>query len=339
MLTVDDGLFMFLAAREAQGLTQTTLDIYQQRLGLFCKHVNGYKLAQVSPADVDKYLVMLRRRQWKYVNNPYRPPENGGLAPATIEGIKMALKVFFKWCVERDLIDKSPAAHLRKQKFSQYARKRAMNPETLMQMLEYVRLAARARNPIDIRDLALLSFVADSLARVGEVSSMNIQDVDFNRSFVDVNEFVVYEAAVTGKVGERLVTFSEQTALYMLDWLEVRPEVETASFFVAICRNHFRERHPRCTACRVFGNRMTTNSMSLTFKRIAKRCGAEGKVNPHSIRHLGGIVYAERAGIEIAQEKLGHTSIMTTRLHYVPSNRDRVRSETARLSPVENRPD
>jgi hypothetical protein len=30
---------------------------------------------------------------------------------------------------------------------------------------------------------------------------------------------------------------------------------------------------------------------------------------------------------------------MTTRLHYVPTNRDRVRSETARLSPVENRPD
>jgi integrase len=338
MLSLCDAIEEFLTAREAEGVSDKTIETYMERLYPFCKFVDCHRLVKVTPAELDAYLVMLRRRKAKYVNNPYRPPEKGGLSPATIEGIKESLRVFFNWAVDRGLLSKSPAAHLRRRKFARYARVRAMDAENLVKMLAYAKLAALARNPIDIRDLALLAFTADSLARVGEVSAMNIDDVQFDRSFADGNGHVVYEAFVSGKVGGRLVTFSEQTALFMLDWLDVRPEVESPAVFVATCRHHYREQHPRCTACRVYGQRLTTNAISQCFKRIAKRAGVEGKVNPHAIRHLGGIVYAERAGIEVAQEKLGHTTIMTTRMHYVPHNRDRVRAETAKLSFVSNKP-
>jgi integrase len=326
----------FLLSREAQGLSPKTLDIYRERLCPFVSFADDATVGRVRPEDVDAYMVFLQRRRTKYVNNRHRPTEKGGLAPATIEGIKEALRVFFNWCVDRHIISHSPAAHLRRKKFSRYAGKRSMEPEHLMQMLAYASLAARAQNPIDIRDLALLAFTADSLARVGEVSALDVDSINFNKSF---GADAVFEAHVDGKVGERFVSFSEQTALYMLDWLDVRPDVPSRSFFVAICRHHFRVQHPRCTACRVFGNRLTTNAIAQAFKRIAKRAGVEGKCNPHAIRHLGGIVYAERAGIEVAQEKLGHTTIVTTRMHYIPHNRDRVRRETAKLSPVANRPD
>jgi integrase len=171
------------------------------------------------------------------------------------------------------------------------------------------------------------------------VSGLNVADVNFNRSFGDGDGGLTYEAVVDGKVGPRLVTFSERTALFMLDWLDVRPDVDTAAFFISICRNHFAGKHPRCTACRVFGKRLTTTAIAQAFKRLGRRTGVEGKVNPHAVRHLGGIVYAERAGIEIAQEKLGHTSIMTTRMHYVPQNRDLVRRATSRLSPLADEPE
>ena len=332
MIKCRDAGDRFIVSREAQGLTVKSLLAYRERLDPFFAFLGHPTLSSIGPAEVDSYLVHLQRRKTKYVNNPYRPTEKGGLSPATIEGVKVTMRTFFTWCVERGLIDKSPCAHLRIKRFSRFARVRAMHPETLKQMLAYAQLAARARNPIDIRDLALLAFTADSLARVGEVSALNLSDVDFNKSFG--NGSLTYEALVDGKVGPRLVTFSEKTALYMLDWLDVRPAVDTDAFFVAICRHHFREQHPRCTACRVFGQRLTTSAIAQAFKRMAKRAGVEGKVNPHAIRHLGGIVYAERAGIEIAQEKLGHTSIMTTRMHYVPHNRDLVRRATSRLSPV-----
>ena len=334
MLPTSTAIVQFITAREAEGLTPKTLQIYQERLNPFCKFIGDKRLAGVGAADVDGFMVMLRRRRTKYVNNHCRPTEKGGLSEATLEGYKESIKVFFNWCVVRGLIANSPAAHLRRRRFSRYAQTRAMEPEALMQMLAYTKLAALARNPIDIRDLALLCFTADTLARVGEVSSMEYDNVLFDKSYADNDGHVVYEALVDGKVGERLVTFSEPTALYMLDWMEVRPVTDTKAFFVSVCRNHFREQHPRCTACRVFGRRLTPNAISLTFKRIASRAGIIGKVNPHAIRHLGGIVYAERAGIEIAQEKLGHTSIVTTRMHYVPQNRDRVRAATARLSPL-----
>lgn len=341
MLDLCDAIDNFIVAREAQGLTPKSLIAYRERLNPFCKFLNCPSLHRVGPTEVDSYLVFLQRRTVKYVNNPYRPPENERLSPATIEGIKVTLKTFFNWCVERNHISESPCAHLRIKRFSRFARVRAMDAGNLKRMLAYAKLAALARNPIDIRDLSLLSFTADSLARVGEVSGLDVSNVDFNRSFDDGSGRLTFEAYVDGKVGPRLVTFSEQTALFMLDWLEVRPVVDHDSFFVAICRNHFREQHPRCTACRVFGRRMTTQAIAQAFKRLAKRVGidAKEKVNPHAIRHLGGIVYAERAGIEIAQEKLGHTSIMTTRMHYVPQNRDLVRRATSRLSPVSEEPD
>ncbi len=333
-----DALNQFLLAREAQGLSPKTLQTYRERLCPLFAFLGRPPIGAIGPAELDTYLVFLQRRKTKFVNNPYRPIEHAALAPATIEGVKESIRVFFRWSLSRGLISSNPSEHLKRRKHSHFAKVRAMEPNTLMQMLAYARLAALARNPIDVRDLALLAFTADSLARVGEVSNMDVRDVDFDKAF-GAGGVLTYEARVEGKVGERLVTFSEQTALYMLDWLDVRPVTETPSFFVAMCRHHFRAQHSRCTACRVFGRRLTTNAISQAFKRIAKRTGVTGKVNPHSIRHLGGIVYAERGGIEVAQTKLGHTTIMTTRMHYVPENRDRVRTATARLSPVAQDPE
>jgi integrase len=325
----------FILSKEAQGLSPKTLQTYHERLHQLVVFLGDPPFRQFGPELLDDYLVHLQRRRAKYVNNGYRPTEYAPLSPATIETIKTTLRTFGNWLVERGYRDRSPAVHLKRRRHSRYSASRSMHPDDLLRMLAYLKLAARARNPIDIRDLALLAFVADSFVRAGEAAGLDVDDVYWDKSFVDRDDRVTYEARVEGKVGERLVTFSEQTALYMLDWLDVRPELDCPALWVGLCRWHAHERHPRCTACQNFGSRLTPNAIAQMFKRTGKRAGVTGRVNPHALRHLGGIVYAEQAGIEVAQEKLGHTSIAVTRLHYVPQNRERVRRETGRLSFVD----
>lgn len=340
-ISIHDAVSAYLVAREAAGLRDRTIDEYQLRLGYFVDYIGpDYPLDDIGPDKVDSYLVHLRRRKEKHVNNPHRPSENGGLSKATISGYGETLKTFFTWCVNRQYIKWNPARHVKRFRKSRIAHNRAMDPDNLVKMLKYLELAAKARNPVDVRDLAILALMADSLARRGEVSSINLSSIDFNKSFKDKRGRITYQAEVDGKVGPRLVTFSEATALYLLDWLDVRPEVPPDNkghpFFVALCRWHD-EQFGKCTSCRNAKNRLTSQAIYLIFKRLGKRAGVEGKINPHAVRHLGGIMYAERAGIEVAQEKLGHTSIMTTRQFYVPPNSERVRDATSDISIVRQR--
>lgn len=343
MLSIYDAVSRFLIAKEAEGLKLRTLHVYNERLIPFMFAVGeGTPLADVTLDDVDAYIVKLRRRKTKHVNSPFRPSENGSLSDATVNGVIEVLKGFFRWCEERRYIGRSPAGHLRKKRRSNdsLAHGRAMDPDDLVKMLAYLELAAKARNWVDIRDLALLALTADSLARRGEVSSLNLDSIDFNKSFVDDDGQVTYQAEVDGKVGKRLITFSEQTALYLLDWLDIRPAVEPDEggepFFVNLCRWH-RKTFKDCTSCENAGRRLSSQAIYRIFKRLGKRAGIEGRVNPHAVRHLGGIQYAEQAGIEVAQEKLGHTSIKTTRDFYVPNDMNRVRKATGKLSLVQKR--
>lgn len=96
MLPTSTAIIQFVTAREAEGLTPKTLQIYQERLSPFCKFIGDKRLAGVGPADVDGFMVMLRRRKTKYVNNRCRPTERGPLSEATLEGYKESIKVFFQ---------------------------------------------------------------------------------------------------------------------------------------------------------------------------------------------------------------------------------------------------
>lgn len=342
--TLYDAVSRFFVAREAEGLKPRTIHVYKERLIPFVLFVGRDTfICDVSPDDVDGHIVALRRRTIKHQNNPFRPAKKGKLSDATVNGVIEVLKGFFKWCEKRHYIEESPAGHLRKKKrrSDSLAHGRAMDADDLVKMLAYLELAAKARNWVDIRDLAILALMADSLARRGEISSLNLDSVDFNKSFQD-SAGITYQAIVDGKVGMRLITFSEQTALYLLDWLDVRPDVAADEsghpLFTNLCRWH-KERHGRCTSCRNSGKRLSSQAIYRVMDRLGKRVGIEGKINPHAVRHLGGIMYAERAGIEVAQEKLGHTSIKTTRDFYVPSDMDRVRNATGKLSLVQKRKD
>ncbi len=151
------------------------------------------------------------------------------------------------------------------------------------------------------RDLAVLLFLADTGCRVGELVSLRVSDVDV----------VGREAWVNGKTGGRWVDFTGRTAKAVEAWLTVRDGPEESLF------------------------RMTADAVRKMLRRLAKRAGVEGRVNPHSIRHLVGQAWLDDgANLELVRMKLGHKDITTTAMFYAHQDRERVRAATEKFSLV-----
>ena len=151
------------------------------------------------------------------------------------------------------------------------------------------------------RDLAVLLFLADSGCRVGEAVKLKLVDLDLGEC----------EARVNGKSGGRLVDFTARTAGAIEAWLEVR-DVDGEA---------------------VFG--MTANAVRLMLRRLGARAGVDGRVNPHSIRHLVGQAWLDDgANLELVRQKLGHKDIQVTAMFYSHQDRSRVKAASEKYSLV-----
>jgi integrase len=180
-----------------------------------------------------------------------------------------------------------------------------MRPEALLRMLAAARREAEAGSP---RNLALLSFMADTGVRVGEAVSVRLADLDLERG----------TAVVRGKTDTREVDFTPDCGDAIRAWLKVRPG--GSPFLFVGLGNRSR------------GKQMTTNAVRIVFTKLAEAGEAEGPTNPHALRHLVGQTWVDEANARLAQAKLGHSQLQTTLQYYYRADRERITQETQRLS-------
>lgn len=260
--------------------SERTIEVYEWRLRVL---YNFDDLVQVKPIDIDQMLCELRET---------------AIAAATYAGYVQAIRYFFVWMVQRDYIDKSPAAHLRKPKLNSNIRNKAIIQDDLERMIQFTTESNW------ILQKALLLFIADTGARLGEVIALNLTDLDLTRR----------EAFCQGKTGERLLDFTQLTADAIQAWLAIRPKTDPKALFTT--------KHGRISHKAVYED----------FQEIAGYLGID-RFNPHSIRHRVGQGWLDAgANLEIVRQKLGHTDIYTTAMIYGNQDRGRLKEATERFS-------
>ena len=290
---------------EAQGRSLRTIQSYQGRLASFLDEHRNKPLHEISRADVDRWLVELRRQKTRWAKHPGRPSTNGGLSLATIATSLQSLKTFFLWCVERDYLERSPAAHLKRISYSH-----AIEDDKVMAANDLTALLRAAKEAGDMpRDYALLLFFADTGVRASEGATLRLGNLYLTSC----------EAMVEGKTGRRRVYFTEQTRDAVQEWLKARPECDHDFVFVGTYRIHR-------------GKPLTGTGIYQVFKRLARHAGIEGRFNPQSIRHLVGQSFVDHENLVIAQKKLGHRDITTTAKFYAHQDRERIKAATNRSS-------
>ena len=179
----------------------------------------------------------------------------------------------------KDIV-KSPVRRIHKVKTAKVI-KETYSDETLEIMRD---------NCSSIRDLAMIDLLASSGMRVGEMSALNRDDINFNER----------ECVVFGKGSkERIVYFDARTKIHLQNYLESRSDSNPA-LFVSLASPH---------------GRLQIGGIERRLRELGRRLDLP-RVHPHKFRRtLATSAIDKGMPIEQVQQLLGHQKIDTT-MHY-----------------------
>lgn len=130
------------------------------------------------------------------------------------------------------------------------------------------------------RNRALLLLIHDSFARAGEITSLNVTDIDLEHRCA-----VLRTEKSRFKFPFREIYWTESTNEALRIWIDARRELiqrsdleDTGALFIGVKRG---------SSDRA-GKRMSSNSVADLFRRYSVRAGLTHTCNAHSFRHRGG---------------------------------------------------
>lgn len=261
----DRSLESFITAKRIEGCSEKTLRYYRDTI-LSMISATGKQPRQIMTEDLRTYLTNYQTER--------------GSSKVTIDNIRRILSSFFSWLEDEDFIVKSPVRRIHKVKTAKVI-KDTYTDEALELMRD---------NCGSTRDLAIIDLLASSGMRVGEMVSLNREDINFNER----------ECVVFGKGNkERLVYFDARTKIHLQNYLESRRDSNPA-LFVTLKAPY---------------ERLKIGGVEVRLRELGKRLNLP-KVHPHKFRRtLATSAIDKGMPIEQVQQLLGHQKIDTT-MHY-----------------------
>lgn len=273
VFTLANCMTAYLKTRKLDGYSNKTLYSYKLHLQRLLSDVGGEAVVEtIKLKHLRNHLTSLTHLQTSSLANKVR-----------------ALKVFFKWLYEEEVLKRNPALKLREPRLP------ARIPKALsVEEVELLRGACES-----LLEHALIEFFFAKGCRVSEIYQLDRIDLDWSRRSV----------VVLGKgKKEREVYFGAKAALWLRRYLNDRSDRCLAVFVT--------KRRRQQSNGVLEHQRLSTSQIQRIFKRVARRCGLEEKVTPHVLRHtLATLLLNQGAPIAAVQSILGHASPTTTQLY------------------------
>ena len=260
-----------------RGLSDNTLAAYLGDLGhfiKFCEENSLINIEQINSQHLIDYIFYLKAQS---------------KAPATISRNRAAVKSFFKFLINEELLEKDPSENLK----SPRANRKLPNVLTIMQIEDLLQ-QPRTKTLIGIRDKAMLEVLYASGLRVTELISLNLGDLELEKGFIKcVGKGSKERIVPLGSIAIHSVNqYLEQARVKM-----VKKPGEKAVFV-----------NKR-------GSRLTRQGLWKILKQYAKVAGLE-EITPHTLRHSFATHLLENgADLRAVQEMLGHADITTTQIY------------------------
>lgn len=205
-----------------------------------------------------------------------------------------ALRSFYKWMQREKLIATDPALALSNPRAPRNL-PHTMTDSDVNRLLE----SCDTSTAVGLRDRAFLEFLYATGARISEVATLKLEQIDLQNGTV----------RLFGKGSkERIVPLYESA----IDWLKkyLRSSRPTLLLKDKSGRAH------SALFISVRGNDMSADSLRKVFSSYLVAAGLDSSLSPHAMRHtyatelLGG-----GADLRIVQELLGHESLSTTQVY------------------------
>lgn len=274
-----DGIEEYCTYLKTKGYTPGTIRWHSNHLKQFMTYLRrrNLDLIEVSPENVITYLHNLTKR---------------GLAIATRQAHLTAIRGLFSYLIIRKLIRTNPATEIELPKRKLLLPK-ALTQEEITQLLAVPDL----KNPVGLRDRAILELLYSSGLRRQEVSNLNLNDFDMDRGYLRINDSKYFKDRVV-PVGEAACKFIE-AYLKLVRWWFLKDPKENALFLDS-----------------QKGHRLDAKTIYYIVKKTALKSGLTKKISPHTIRHtMATHLLQNKADIRHIQAMLGHASAATTEIY------------------------
>ena len=210
-----------------------------------------------------------------------------GLSGRSIQRRLSALRSFYNYLLREQQVSQNPGLDIRAPKSAQHLPD-TLNVDDIARLLNVT-----SKDPLALRDLAMLELLYSSGLRLAELVALNEGDLDFNERVV----------RVTGKGAKtRLLPVGDKAIGALQAWMQVRTrqlqDTETAIFTGR------------------GGKRLSARSVQQRVKDWARRQGIPGDLHPHTLRHSFASHLLESSGdLRAVQELLGHADISSTQIY------------------------
>ena len=252
----------FILSKEIEGCSNRTLNYYKDNINKMFDAVN-LPVNEITTEILRNYLA------------DYKSNSSAGMV--TIDNIRRTLSSFFAWLENEDYIVKSPVRRIHKVKTTRRV-KETLTDENLEKLRDTCS---------NVRDLAILELLISTGMRVGEITILNISDMNFQER----------SCIVLGKGNsEREVYFSVKSKMYIKKYLETRTD-DNEALFVSLIKPY---------------NRLGISGIEILIRNLWKEANIN-KVHPHKFRRTMATMAIDKGmPIEQVQKLLGHIKIDTT---------------------------
>ena len=270
-----DILNKFISSKEIEGCSTRTLNYYKDNITKMLDTIN-LPIDEITTEILRNYLA------------DYKSNSKAGMV--TIDNIRRTLSSFFTWLENEDYIVKSPVRRIHKVKTTRRV-KETLTDENLEKLRDTCS---------NVRDLAILELLISTGMRVGEITRLNISDMNFQER----------SCIVLGKGNsEREVYFSAKSKMYIEKYLETRIDNNEA-LFVSLIKPY---------------NRLGISGIEILIRNLGKEANIN-KVHPHKFRRTMATMAIDKGmPIEQVQKLLGHIKIDTT-MEYAMVNQNNVKN-------------
>ncbi|MGN0075368.1 MAG: tyrosine recombinase [Parafannyhessea sp.] len=302
--------------------TEKSLGLFKGYIESFLRSNRGARLfssntVRAYASDLDSYVRWLERSgvdpltvSHTQLRGYLADMNMAGYSTSTMNRRLSAVRDLYKWLLDEGIAEQDSAAAIA-------SPKRAKSlPKTLTESEAEAILGVCGGTDVrDMRDRAFLELLYATGARISEISSLDVGDVDLSQRQVrlfgkgsKVRIVPIYKLAC------------ERVANYVRD---ARPILSAKS-----AREH---EHALFLSTR--GNRMSADALRTVFERRATESGIGRRVTPHAMRHTFATeLLAGGADLRSVQTLLGHSDLSTTQI-YTHLTIDRMKAAARQAHP------
>src|SRR5438067_10956244 len=216
--------------------------------------------------------------------------KRAGLAASSIKLIVVALTIFFRFLLRKQLVRRDPTETLSLPRIERYL------PETLNEIqVEQLLEAIDTTSPLGLRDRAMVELLYASGLRISELANARLEN------------FYPEERTI------RVIGKGNKTRIVPVG----RKACEALACYLSTERPKLIKRR---SGSEIFlserGTKLTTARIWQIVKEKARHAGLEKNIYPHLLRHsFATQLLSNGADLRIIQEMLGHADISTTQVY------------------------